>query len=241
MLTRLCRLALEVKYVGSAREFYETRLGLVPADESDTEVAYDVGETTLVLRRPTAVPRGGIHTHYAFSTTREAYEGWVERFSELDPVEFSFGSSRSVYVYDPDGNCVEVGGTESADSADAGGAVGPDGAGPLTGIFEVVLEVADVDRAEERYRALGFEVVDEGAERRRVRLSGPVDIELWEPQLGIADARGGVHVDLTFAAADAREAVDAGAPWADGPEDVDGGLRVRDANGHVLTFRDGRC
>lgn len=239
MLTRLCRLALEVKYLGPAREFYETRLGLVPARESDTDVAYEVGETTLLLRRPTAVPRGGLHTHYAFSTTREAYDGWVERLAELDPVEFSFGSSRSVYVYDPDGNCVEIGGTESAGEGGDGRPSG--GAGPLTGIFEVVLEVAHLESAVERYRSLGFEVVDEGEDRRRVRLSGPVDLELWEPQLGIADARGGVHVDMTFAATDAESAVEAGGPWADGPDEVDGGLRVRDADGHVLTFRDGRC
>lgn len=240
MLTRLCRLALEVKFLGPAREFYESRLGLVPAFESDTEVAYEVGETTVVLRRPTAAPRGGLHTHYAFSTTREAYDGWVERLSELEPVEFSFGSSRSMYVYDPDGNCVEIGGAESGGRPDEEGS-SAGGTEPLTGIFEVVLEVSDLDDATERYRSLGFEVVDEGGDRRRVRLSGPVDLELWEPQLGIADARGGVHVDLTFAADDARSAVDAGGPWAEGPDEVDGGLRVREADGHVLTFTDGRC
>lgn len=237
MLTRLCRLALEVKHLEPAREFYEGRLGLTPARESATEVTYEVGDASVCLRRPAGVPRGGLHTHYAFSTTRDAYDRWVDHLSDLDPVEFSFGSSRSVYVYDPDGHCVEIGGIDRERSARGAGA----DERPLTGIFEVVLEVADLDGAEARYRSLGFEVVDRGEKRRRVRLGGPVDLELWEPQLGIADARGGVHVDLTFASDDPEAAVEAGGPWADGPEEVDGGVRVRDPDGHVLTFTDGRC
>ncbi|SFR47957.1 Catechol-2,3-dioxygenase [Halogeometricum rufum] len=252
MLTRLCRLGLEAKYLGAAREFYETRLGLAPVAESDAAVAYAVGETTVVLRRPVSTPRGGVHTHYAFSTTREAYDDWLASLSDLDPVEFSFGSSRSLYVYDPDGNCVEIGGVDDAVPEDAGSA---SATRPLTGIFEVVLEVTDLERAEAQFRSLGFEVSDRGEERPRVRLSGPVDLELWEPQLGIADARGGLHVDLTFRTDDPRAAVEAGGPWAAGPEVVGGGaddgaetgdgaavggdtegLRVRDADGHVLTF-----
>ncbi|MDS0298833.1 VOC family protein [Halogeometricum sp. S1BR25-6] len=250
MLTRLCRLGLEVKYLGAAREFYETRLGLVPGDESDTAVSYTVGETSVVLRRPVGPPRGGVHTHYAFATARDDYDDWLSSLSDLDPVEFSFGSSRSLYVYDPDGNCVEIGGVGEDAPADgsADGVEGGDGGGdesrdpplstgrPLTGIFEVVLEVTDLDRAEAQFRALGFEVVDRGEERPRVRLAGPVDLELWEPQLGIADARGGLHVDLAFETADPAAAVEAGGPWVDGPEAVDGGLRVRDVDGHVLTF-----
>ncbi|MDS0292785.1 VOC family protein [Halogeometricum luteum] len=243
MLTRLCRLGLEAKYLGAAREFYETRLGLVPADESDTAVAYGVGETMVVLRRPVGPPRGGVHTHYAFVTARDDYDDWLSSLSDLDPVEFSFGSSRSLYVYDPDGNCVEIGGIdEGADDGSADGAVDDDGDSPLssgrplTGVFEVVLEVTDLDRSEAQFRALGFEVVDRGEDRPRVRLGGPVDLELWEPQLGIADARGGLHVDLAFETADPAAAVEAGGPWVDGPEAVEGGLRVRDVDGHVLTF-----
>ncbi|ELZ26400.1 hypothetical protein C474_19669 [Halogeometricum pallidum JCM 14848] len=240
MLTRLCRLGLEVKYLDAAREFYETRLGLVPVEESDAAVAYGVGETTVVLRRPVEAPRGGVHTHYAFSTARDDYEDWLSSLSDLDPAEFSFGASRSLYVYDPDGNCVEIGGIDG--DAPTGGMANeadpdPQSADrPLTGVFEVVLEVTDLGRAEAQFRALGFEVVDRGEKRPRVRLGGAVDLELWEPQLGIADARGGLHVDLAFETADPEAAVEAGGPWADGPEAVEGGLRVRDADGHVLTF-----
>jgi catechol-2,3-dioxygenase len=258
MLTALRRLGLEVKRLDPARAFYEERLGLRAAEAGETtgsasHVAYEVGPTALVLRRPADRPRGGVHTHYAFSTTPAAYPRWRRRLSDLDPIEFSFGASDSLYVYDPAGHCVEIGSVDRSDeSADAASEGAANGAGdesdvadradddsdapPLSGIFEVVLEVADLAAAESRYRRLGFEVVDRGEKRRRVRLSGPVDLELWEPQLGIADARGGLHVDLAFATPNPDAAVEAGGSWHLGPEPVDGGLRVVDDDGHVLTF-----
>jgi len=247
MLTALRRLGLEVKSLGRAREFYEGCLGLAATeiDESTSAVGYEIGwdgddadSTTLLLRRPVDTPRGGVHTHYAFSTTPEAYAAWRRRLADLDPVEFSFGASDSLYVYDPDGHCVEIGSVDdsSDDDPDADGSDGDDTVPPLTGVFEVVLEVTDLPRAEERYRRLGFEVVDRGEERRRVRLDGPMALELWEPQLGIADARGGLHVDLAFATSNPDAAVEAGAPWSSEPEPVDGGVRVVDDDGHVLTF-----
>lgn len=257
MLSGLARLGLEVKDLAASRSFYEDRLGLVPTHVDDeSQVHYDIGPTdnerstnsagsdrgtALVLRRPTSRPRGGVHTHYAFATSRAAYPRWRSRLAALDPVAFSFGSSESLYVYDPAGNCVEIGGFLDDHAADESAANGqsPD-APPLSGIFEVVLEVTDLERAEDRYRRLGFEVVDRGEDRRRVRLSGPVDLELWEPQLGIADGRGGLHVDLAFRTADADAVVEAGGPWAAGPMAVEGGRRVVDDDGHVLTFLDER-
>jgi catechol-2,3-dioxygenase len=239
MLTALRRLGLEAKRLGRARTFYEERLGLQATNVDETGsascVTYAVGATTLVLRRPTERPRGGVHTHYAFSTTPAAYQRWLRRLADLDPVAFSFGSSDSLYVYDPVGHCVEIGSVDRDKSGDSAGG-GTTDAPPLSGTFEVVLEVADLPRAEARYRRLGFEVADRGEERRRIRLSGPVALELWEPQLGIADARGGLHVDLAFATPNPDAVVEAGAPWPDGPEPVDGGLRVVDDDGHVLTF-----
>ncbi|RLM57227.1 fosmidomycin resistance protein [Halobellus sp. Atlit-31R] len=260
MLSALRRLGLEVKDLDAARRFYEDRLALDPTagSASESHVAYELGTatggadadalpTSLVLRRPTGRPRGGVHTHYAFSTTRAAYPRWRRRLADLEPVEFSFGVSESLYVYDPAGHCVEIGGIHEAAAAGpaaAGPGGGPeatdaadsDVAPPLTGIFEVVLEVSDLSRAEARYRRLGFEVVDRGDERRRVRLRGPVDLELWEPQLGIADARGGLHVDLAFTTSSAADVIEAGAPWRAGPIDVAEGTRVVDDDGHVLTF-----
>lgn len=225
MLTRLAHLALEVKSLDRARSFYVDRLGLDPVGDDDAELAFDIGGATLVFRRPTGVPRGGLHTHYAFSTSKAAYDSWHDRLAPLDPAEHQFGSYRSLYVDDPDDHCVEIG-DNAADTAGDG----------LSRLFEIVLEVTDLDAAEERYTALGFEVVDRGESRRRVRLSGPFDLELWEPQLGLADARGGVHVDLGFFVDDADAAVDA--IEADVCESLpaENGRRVRDADGHVLTF-----
>jgi len=257
MLTGLHRLGLEVTDLDATRAFYEDRLGFAPvggrsdrvADpESGSSVAYAVGSgddagATLRLRRPTDTPRGGVHTHYAFSTTPAAYARWWRRLADLDPVEFSFGAADSLYVYDPAGHCVEIGGFDADGDAGeapddpAGGTDPPDDAvPPLSGLFEVVLEVADLPTAEERYRRLGFEVIDRGETRRRARLSGPVDLELWEPQLGIADARGGLHVDLAFRSPDPDAAVEAGAPWPGEVTTVPEGRRVVDDDGHVLTF-----
>jgi catechol 2,3-dioxygenase-like lactoylglutathione lyase family enzyme len=235
MLSALTHLALEVKYLDRARSFYTEHLGLEPVAESGTEVVFRTGETALVLRRPSGIPRGGLHVHYAFATGRDAYETWEGRLSSLPTEAFDFGGSRSLYVDDPDDHCVEVGTVADAQTDD------------LVGVFEVVLEVEDLVDAADRYRALGFEVVDRGDDRRRVRLRGPMDLELWEPQLGIADARGGVHVDLGFVAADPEAAARAVAPEAtverlddrggtDGGDDGGRGVRVREADGHVLTF-----
>lgn len=246
MLTALDRLGLEVKYLDRARAFYEDRLGLDPADVSETAVTYPVGETSLVLRRPSGVPRGGLHTHFAFTTPAEEYDEWLADLADLDPEEYTFGTYRSLYVDDPDDHCVEIGGIDDAGDADGGdgaeteGTNGSDESG-LTGIFEVVLEVEELARAEAFYLALGFDVVDRGDERRRVRLRGPFDLELWEPQLGLADARGGVHVDLALGVADPDAAVETVDEWVSDPVVVDGGddvrrLRVRDPDCHVVTF-----
>jgi len=225
MLSALDSLALEVRSLDRAAAFYEDHLGL-DGERTRHEAAYEVGDTALVLREPSAVPRGGVHVHYAFSTTPDEYGAWRERLAaDFDLTEFDFGSARSIYFDDPDGHCVEI------------GTGGPDGDGALTGVFEVVLEVESLERAEAFYRDLGFDVTDHGDGRERVRLGGPVDLELWEPQLGIADARGAVHADLAFAAPDPQAAADRISDRACGVTDVEGGVRVRDPDGHYLTFR----
>ncbi len=225
MLTGLRHLGLEVKYLERARAFYVDGLGLDPVRETETELVFGVGPTELALRRPSRAPRGGLHVHYAFETPREEYDAWYDRVegTGVDVSEHQFGAYRSLYADDPDDHCVEIGGRDVAGEG-------------LAGIFEVVLEVTALDPAVERYEALGFEVVDRGGDRRRVRLDGPVELELWEPQLGLADARGGVHVDLRFSTPDPAAAADAVAACQDARESVDGGVRARDADGHVLTF-----
>jgi catechol-2,3-dioxygenase len=236
MLTGLRWLALEAKSLDRAREFYETHLDLSVVAERDGEVVLDAGETDVVLREPGPVPRGGVHTHFAFATPPDRYAEWRDRLAaSFDLTEFDFGGSKSLYFYDPDGNCVEIGGCgerETRSASDEGS-----GEAPITDVFEVVLEVEDLPRAESFYRSLGFEVTDRGEGRRRVRLDGPVDLELWEPHLGIADARGGLHVDVGFAADDPAAAVEAVRDGACSVEEIDDGLRVRDPDGHYLTFQ----
>ena len=223
MLSGLAWLALEVKYLDDARRFYEESLSMSVREESDTEVRYAAGETDLVIRRPTEIPRGGLHTHYAFSIPHDEYDEWWDRLSsEYDLLEARFGESRSLYCYDPDGNCVELGQQDV------------DGPG-IDGIFEVVLEVASLDSAVSFYQELGFEPYDVGSDRRRVRLQGPFALELWEPHLGIADARGGVHVDLGFTSASPDDAI---SRIGDRCLSVDREAgTVIDPDGHHLTFR----
>jgi catechol 2,3-dioxygenase-like lactoylglutathione lyase family enzyme len=230
VLDRLAHLGLAVADLERSAAFYGDVLGLPPADAGASPVgdggalAYPVGDAALVLRRPTGRPRGEAHVHYALTAPADALGEWRERLAGLDPHEEEFGSFRSLYVYDPDDHCVEV--AAAGEPADA----------DLTGVFEVVLEVRDLAAAERTYRALGFEPVDRGEERRRVRLRGPTDLELWEPQVGLAGARGGVHVDLGFVTDDPAAAAEAVEDGRD-REPVSDGVRVFDRDGHALTFR----
>ena len=105
MLSTLSALALEVHHLGPAADWYESHLGL-DGDRSEHEARFEVGETTLVLREPSTVPRGGLHVHYALATPADHYEDWLATLErEFDPVEFDFGSARSLYVDDLDGHC----------------------------------------------------------------------------------------------------------------------------------------
>lgn len=214
-------LALEAKYLGRARDFYADRLGLEVVRESETECALKAGDTEIVLRVPSTVPRGGTHVHYAFSTPREEYEVWKETLETVE--ERDFGAYSSLYFYDHDGHCVEIG---ESDSSGEG----------LVGVFETVFEVEDLGRAVDFYTDLGASVTDRGDERRRVRLdAGGFDIELWEPQLGIADGKGGVHMDVGFEVDDVAETVGAVEDDALSSETTRDGVRLRDPDGHYVT------
>lgn len=224
MLSGLRWLALEAWFLDRARDWYETHLDLSPERVGDGEAVYDVGGTRLVLREPGAVPRGGVHVHYALATPTDRYDDWWDRLADdHDLDEVTFGSARSLYCYDPDDHCVEIGERGSGNR-------------PLDGVFEVAIEVEDLDRATAFYRDLGFEVVDRGSDRERARLDGPMALELWEPQRGLADARGGVHADLGFTADDPAAAVDRVADRACSVTDLDDGKRIRDPDGHYLTL-----
>jgi catechol-2,3-dioxygenase len=67
---------------------------------------------------------------------------------------------------------------------------------PVTGVSELVLEVADLEAAERFYaEVLGFPVVGRREDDRVWLMAGTgTRIGLWTPQVGIADGRGGAHV-----------------------------------------------
>jgi catechol 2,3-dioxygenase-like lactoylglutathione lyase family enzyme len=226
-----CRwLALEVKQQREIAGFYANRLSVPVLRDTEREIVVAAGDSELRFRRPHSTPRGGLHTHYALSCPAGAYDAWWDRLDgAFDLQEVDFGSARSMYFYDPAGNCVEISGR------------GDSGVGepPLSRIFEIVLEVASLPAAERFYTDLGLEIVDRGDDRRRTRLTtGRLDVELWEPHLGIADARGGVHVNLGIDATDPTAVADAVADRVRARESVAGGVRIRDPDGHHLTLLD---
>ena len=72
---------------------------------------------------------------------------------------------------------------------------------PVTGVSELVLEVADLEEAERFYAGvLGFPVVDRWPEREAVWVMAGdrTRIGLWRPQVGLMGGRGGVHVHFAM-------------------------------------------
>jgi catechol 2,3-dioxygenase-like lactoylglutathione lyase family enzyme len=78
---------------------------------------------------------------------------------------------------------------------------------PVHGVSELVLEVADLGAAEEFYAGvLGLPVVERWTKRPAIWLMAGdrTRIGLWEPQVGLAGGRGGVHVHFAMKIADAE-------------------------------------
>jgi catechol 2,3-dioxygenase-like lactoylglutathione lyase family enzyme len=73
---------------------------------------------------------------------------------------------------------------------------------PVTGISELVLEVADIESSRRFYRdLLGFEetLYGEGADGRYWYLVGDsARLGIWTEQVGLAGGRGGAHVHFAF-------------------------------------------
>jgi len=72
---------------------------------------------------------------------------------------------------------------------------------PVSGVSELVLEVADTATAEDFYSGLlGFPVVERWKERDAVWVMAGdrTRIGLWSPQVGIAGGRGGRHVHFAM-------------------------------------------
>jgi catechol 2,3-dioxygenase-like lactoylglutathione lyase family enzyme len=71
----------------------------------------------------------------------------------------------------------------------------------VTGVSELVLEVADLERAERFYAdVLGLPVVERWTEREAVWVMAGdrTRIGLWTPQVGLAGGRGGAHVHFAM-------------------------------------------
>jgi catechol 2,3-dioxygenase-like lactoylglutathione lyase family enzyme len=75
---------------------------------------------------------------------------------------------------------------------------------PVAGVSELVLEVADLERAERFYAdKLGLPVVERWPHRNAVWvLAGNTRIGLWEPQVGLEGSQGGQHVHFALQVAD---------------------------------------
>ena len=74
----------------------------------------------------------------------------------------------------------------------------------MTGVSELVLEVAELERAERFYEdELGLPVVERWPHRNAVWvLAGSTRIGLWEPQVGLEGSQGGKHVHFALQVAD---------------------------------------
>ena len=76
---------------------------------------------------------------------------------------------------------------------------------PVSGVSELVLEVADLEVAERFYaEVLGFPVVDRWPERDAIWVMAGerTRIGLWKPQVGLFGGRGGTHVHFAMQIAD---------------------------------------
>jgi len=119
----LHELVLEVADLAASTKFYEEIIGLsvVTRWEGDRPaVWFDMGDTTALGlwtveaggAKAIANARGGIHVHFALRIpvgSIDAVQARLEGLGEtiVDRVTFDDGN-RSLYVGDPDGNCVEL-------------------------------------------------------------------------------------------------------------------------------------
>jgi hypothetical protein len=72
---------------------------------------------------------------------------------------------------------------------------------PVTGVSELVLEVVDLEAAEEFYAGvLGLPVVERWPDREAIWVMAGerTRIGLWRPQVGLAGGRGGLHVHFAM-------------------------------------------
>jgi catechol 2,3-dioxygenase-like lactoylglutathione lyase family enzyme len=117
----------------------------------------------------------------------------------------------------------------------------------VTGISELVLEVADLERSRRFYRdVLGFEETMHGErrdDRRWYLIAETARLGLWSPQVGLAGGRGGAHVHFALHVDDAQiekiqERIEGLGVGTEGPMQLGPGraLYVTDPDGNVVEF-----
>src|SRR4051794_15402360 len=117
----------------------------------------------------------------------------------------------------------------------------------VSGISELVLEVADLDAARRFYRdVLGFEetLYGEGAEGRCWYLVGDTArLGLWTEQVGLAGGRGGAHVHFACHVEDSeieplKRRIEERGAEVEGPVRLGPGraIYITDPDGNVVEF-----
>ena len=112
------QVALEVQDLERAEAFYRDVIGLPvlsrrpkPGEERISRVEVGVGNGAyLSLWLPGIYPleaQGGAHVHVAFSVGRRDLEELRKRLQERGVATISEGE-RAIYLYDPDGNVLEI-------------------------------------------------------------------------------------------------------------------------------------
>ena len=121
--TGMHELVLEVADLAAATRFYEDVIGLVRlASWGSSRPAewFDLGDSSALGLWPVetggdqaiAGGRGGVHVHFALRIPQGSFEAVKASIETrgvpiIDDVRFDDGN-RSLYVNDPDGNCVEL-------------------------------------------------------------------------------------------------------------------------------------
>ena len=131
-VTGVSELVLEVADLRAAERFYAGVLGLPVVERwPDREAIWLMAgdRTRIGLWRPqvgTAGGRGGAHVHFALHVPEEVFEAAVERLRAkgYEPEVTGRRSDRSLYVYDPDANCLELWTKEVSELTAGLGAVG---------------------------------------------------------------------------------------------------------------------
>jgi catechol-2,3-dioxygenase len=107
---------LQVKNLDRAIDFYHNKLG-IPLDKRDAERVYlqcDKGHVVLQSENHTGRHQGGGPLHFAFTVTEDTFDKVVTRFVPSEfrtrgPMERQAPrKGRALFIFDPDGNEVEV-------------------------------------------------------------------------------------------------------------------------------------